>query len=105
MTRIYVTTREGVRTPIDAKVGWSLMDCIRGAGLDELLALCGGNCSCATCHVYVAADYVSRLPPISVEEDELLDSSEHRTKTSRLACQIRLDDSLSDIALQIAPED
>jgi 2Fe-2S ferredoxin len=105
MTQITVTTRAGVRHDIDAKVGWSLMDCIRGAGLDELLALCGGNCSCATCHVYVAEDYLSRLAPISVEEDELLDSSEHRTPKSRLSCQIKVEDNLAGIDLQIAPED
>jgi 2Fe-2S ferredoxin len=105
MTQINVTTREGVRRQIDAKNGWSLMESIRGAGLEELLALCGGNCSCATCHVYIAEDYLSRLPPISVEEDELLESSEHRTKMSRLACQIKVDDNLADIDLRIAPED
>jgi 2Fe-2S ferredoxin len=105
MTQITVTTREGVRHQIDAKTGWSLMDCIRGAGLDEMLALCGGNCSCATCHVYVAEDYLARLPAISVEEDELLESSEHRTKTSRLACQIRVHNDLAALDLQIAPED
>jgi 2Fe-2S ferredoxin len=105
MTQINVTTREGVRHQIDAQNGWSVMDCIRGAGLDEVLALCGGNCSCATCHVYVAQDYLTRLPAISVEENELLDSSEHRTETSRLSCQIRVDDNLAGLELKIAPED
>ena len=105
MTQITVTTREGVRHQIDAKDGLSVMESIRGAGLDELLALCGGNCSCATCHVYVAEDYLSRLPAMSVEEDELLDSSEHRTKASRLSCQLQVQDDLAGLDVQIAPED
>ena len=105
MTDITATTREGVRHQIDAKPGWSVMDAIRGAGIDELLALCGGNCSCATCHVYVDEAFLSRLPTMSSEEDDLLDSSEHRTERSRLSCQIKIDDSLSGLAVQIAPED
>ena len=105
MTQINVTTREGVRHQIDARNGWSVMESIRSAGPEELLALCGGNCSCATCHVYVAEEYLSRLPPISSNEEELLDSSDHRRPTSRLSCQLRVQDDLAGLDLRIAPED
>ncbi len=53
MTEIIVTTREGVTAPLTVKVGISLMEALRDGGHDELLALCGGCCSCATCHVYI----------------------------------------------------
>lgn len=105
MTRIHVTTRAGVRQEIDATVGHNLMEVIRGAGDDELLALCGGCCSCATCHVYVAPDFVGRLPPMSEDENDLLDSSAHRTGRSRLSCQIVINGEMAGLAVEIAPED
>ena len=105
MTEINVATREGVRHQIEANDGWSVMTAIRGAGVDELLALCGGNLSCATCHVYVGEKFLSRLPPMSGDEDDLLDSSKHRTARSRLSCQLQVQDDLAGLDVQIAPED
>ena len=81
------------------------METIRDNGFDELLALCGGCCSCATCHVVVDADYINRLPPMSMDEDDLLDSSDHRTLGSRLSCQISLSEELDGLSVQIAAED
>ena len=105
MTEIHVTTREGVRHQINAANGESVMAAIRSGGMDELLALCGGNLSCATCHVYVDEDVLSRLPPMSSDEDDLLDSSAHRTTASRLSCQLQVEDYLTGLHVQIAPED
>ncbi len=105
MPKLTVTTREGERRSIEPAANLSVMEAIRNAGFDELLALCGGVCSCATCHVYVEPDYAALIPPISVDEDELLDSSAHRTAQSRLSCQIRLTEALSGLHVTIAPED
>lgn len=79
------------------------MEAIREAGFDEMLALCGGACSCATCHVYVAAD-AADLPPMSDDEDDLLESSEHRTPLSRLSCQIRITPDLLGLRVTIPQE-
>jgi 2Fe-2S ferredoxin len=65
----------------------TLMEAIREAGNDELLALCGGCCSCATCHVHVDPAFADRLPPIGADENDLLDSSDHRNATR--ACPAR----------------
>ena len=81
------------------------MEVIRDAGIDELMALCGGACSCATCHVHFSSASFPRLPEMSSDENELLDSSSHRTATSRLSCQIRLNESLSGLSLSIAEDD
>jgi 2Fe-2S ferredoxin len=105
MPEIIVTTREGETAPITVKAGISLMEALRDGGYDELLALCGGCCSCATCHVYVDPAFADKLPPMSEDENELLDSSSHRNGTSRLACQIKVTDALSGIKATIAPED
>jgi 2Fe-2S ferredoxin len=80
------------------------MEAIRDHGVDELLALCGGCCSCATCHVYVDRDFVAALPPMSSDEDDLLDSSDVRDDRSRLSCQIVLNDALDGLRVTIAPE-
>lgn len=100
-----VSNRSGQNISIDAENGISLMEAIRDAGLDELLALCGGSCACASCHVYVDEAFVQKLPPLSDDENELLDSSSHRTGFSRLSCQIPLSDDLDGLRVQIAPED
>ncbi|KLD79006.1 2Fe-2S iron-sulfur cluster binding domain-containing protein [Xanthomonas hyacinthi] len=104
MPTLIVTTRQNERRTIDAAEGLSLMEALRDAGFDELLAMCGGCCSCATCHVYVDADFVDRLPPMADEESELLGSSDHRTSRSRLACQVAFTAELDGLAVTIAPE-
>ena len=68
MPRLAVTTREGGTRDVQGAEGVSVMEVIRGAGIDELLALCGGCCSCATCHVHVSADWWPRLAPMGANE-------------------------------------
>ncbi len=80
------------------------MEVIRGAGFDELLAMCGGCCSCATCHVSVDPAWFARLPPIGEDEEALLDSSNNRTSTSRLSCQIEVKENLEGLSVRIVDE-
>lgn len=105
MSELIVTTREGETRTLKAPLGVSVMEAIRDGGVDEMLALCGGVCSCATCHVHVAPEFAAQLPPISEDESDLLDSSSHRNEHSRLACQIRMNDGLSGLRVTLAQED
>ena len=105
MPTLLVTTREGEERAIDGEAGLSVMEVIRDAGIDELLALCGGCCSCATCHVHVDADFADLLPKISPDEDDLLDSTADRDATSRLSCQVPFTDALDGLRVRIAAED
>lgn len=105
MPTIIVTTREGKQKAVEGVAGFSVMEAIRDAGIDELLALCGGCCSCATCHVYVDQAFADRLPTIGEDEDDLLESSSHRRPASRLSCQIPVTDALDGLAIELAPED
>jgi len=105
MPKLIVVTREGEESTIEAQAGLSVMEVIRDAGIDELLALCGGCCSCATCHVHVDPAFADRLPPMSEDENDLLDSSDHRNETSRLSCQVPFTDALDGLKVTIAPED
>jgi 2Fe-2S ferredoxin len=105
MPGLIVTTRAGKKQELEAELGLSLMQVIREAGMDELLALCGGCCSCATCHVYVDEVFLTHLPPMRDDENELLDCSNNRAANSRLSCQIRLIPALAGLGVTIAPED
>lgn len=105
MPKLVVTNREGETSEIDVENGITVMEAIRDNGFDELLALCGGCCSCATCHIYVDAGAADKLPEMSEDEDDLLESSEHRNDTSRLSCQIPLTDELDGLKVTIAAED
>ena len=105
MPRLTVTTREGETRTVEGAAGQSVMEVIRDAGFDELLALCGGCCSCATCHVHVDLAWLPRLPPMSGDEDDLLESSSDRDATSRLSCQLPFGPALDGLTLTIAAED
>ena len=105
MTTINLVDREGTTTRIEAQSDISVMEAIRDEGVDELLALCGGCCSCATCHIFVDPAFAGKLPEMSEDENDLLDSSEHRTEHSRLSCQIPVTADIDGITVTIAPED
>ena len=105
MARLTIVGRDGSEKSVEGRNGWSVMETIRGAGFDELLALCGGCLSCASCHVHVDEEWLDRLPRLSADEDDLLDSSSHRRANSRLSCQIDLAPELDGLRVTIAPED
>ena len=105
MPRIHVTGRDGGVRVIEACAGQSLKDALKGAGVDEILGLCGGFASCGTCHVHIAEAWLDRLPAMQSDEDELLGFSDWREPFSRLACQVAFTDALDGIAVTVAPED
>lgn len=105
MPKLIVVNRAGEEKAVEGDAGLSVMEVIRDNGFDELLALCGGCCSCATCHVYVDPAFEAALPAPSEDENDLLDSSDHRNETSRLSCQLVLTDALEGLKVTIAPED
>ena len=105
MGTINVTLRNGETRAIAASEGMSVMENLRDGGIDELLALCGGCCSCATCHVHVDPAFAAHLPPVGEDEDDLLDSSSHRDATSRLSCQLPFTAAMDGLKVTIAQED
>jgi 2Fe-2S ferredoxin len=105
MADLTILTRDGSERTVEGRIGWSVMENIRDNGFDELLALCGGCCSCATCHVHVDEEWLAALPPMGADEDDLLDSSDHRRPNSRLSCQIPYSEALDGLRVRIAPED
>jgi 2Fe-2S ferredoxin len=105
MPQLIVTTRSGEERTLEGETGLSVMEVIRDGGIDELLALCGGCCSCATCHVHVDPAFADKLPPMGPDEDDLLDSTADRDATSRLSCQVPFGPALDGLRVTIAAED
>lgn len=102
MAKLKVTDLKGNTREFEGETGISVMENIRDAGFQDLLALCGGCCSCATCHVYVDEAYLDKLAPMEGDEDDLLSMSEHRQDNSRLSCQIEFSDELDGLSVTIA---
>lgn len=105
MPKLTVVNRAGEESTIDVGDGLTVMEAIRDNGFDELLALCGGCCSCATCHVHVDPAFKDKLPEMSEDEDDLLESSDYRDENSRLSCQIPFNADLDGLKVTIAQED
>ena len=105
MARLVVIRRDGSDSVIEAEGGRSVMELIRDHGIDDLLAMCGGCCSCATCHVHVDPAFGDSLPPMSGEESDLLDSGCSRDASSRLSCQIPFTEALDGLRVTVAPEE
>jgi 2Fe-2S ferredoxin len=105
MPRVTVITRTGQEHSLEAHPNSSVMETIRDSGINDLAAICGGCCSCATCHVHVDPAFAAKLPAMSEDENGLLEGLEHRKDTSRLSCQIRVVDALDGLRVTIAPEE
>ena len=105
MPKLVVTNCAGEERVVEATAGLSVMENIRDNGFDELLALCGGCCSCATCHIHVDPAFADKLSAMGEDENDLLDSSDHRDEASRLSCQIPMTDELDGLKVTIAEED
>ena len=101
--KLFVTDRKGEEHQVEVSVGEPMMFALRAQDLVD--ATCSGSCSCATCHIQVDEAFLDRLPPMSTDEDDLLDSSEHRCSRSRLSCQLTISDALDGLCITIAPED
>lgn len=103
MARLTIIPVSGAEQSIEAQDGLTVMEIIKNSGVGDLLALCGGGCSCATCHVYVDPDSLPKLPAMSADEQDLLGSLESKRDNSRLSCQLRLDACLDGMRVEIAP--
>lgn len=91
MKDVILILANGEKRNASIEPGQSLMEAIREAEPDSVPALCGGNCSCGTCHVYVDCLFMTRLPGIGIEEEELLSGLDNTTERSRLSCQLSYD--------------
>ncbi len=103
MTVITFITPDGMSRDVEAETGMSVMQVAKRAGIDGIIAECGGEMVCATCHVFVRSEeLLDRLPPRSAIEEDMLDfTSEPRRSGSRLSCQIPISDRLAGLVVEI----
>lgn len=104
MITINVVDLEGHTHEVQAHENDRLMEVLREFdwGVD---AICGGMCSCATCHVFVDPDWMDRFPPREMDEEELLEFLDHFKANSRLSCQLELQDKHDGLLVTLAPEE
>ena len=102
MVTITAIDRAGNERKLEAQEGSPLMETLRDndVGVD---AICGGCCSCATCHCYLDADSFARIDPAQPEEEDLLDTLDHREDRSRLTCQITVGPACEGMVVTVAP--
>ena len=82
------------------------MEVLRDAAYEQILAVCGGCCSCATCHVHIPLDWHRILPEIEEDEQLLLEMADnYQPLESRLSCQIELTDEHDGLAITIIEND
>ena|SRR5487761_1503314 len=104
MALLRVIDRDGNEHEVDAKTGLKVMETLRELDYG-VSAICGGMCSCATCHVYVDPDWFGRLPePMSDEREMLIELAYHQ-ENSRLSCQLEFTAELAGLRVTIAPDE
>jgi len=99
MPKITFIDADGTSRDVDTKTGSSIMEAAVQNMIPGIDADCGGACACATCHVYVAADWLPKLKAKDDMEDSMLDFAEEVKDNSRLSCQILMNDELDGITV------
>lgn len=96
--RLIVQDRVGGEHEVETTPERSLMETLRELDYG-VSAICGGMCSCATCHVYIAPEWLAKLPVRQSDEGDLLSELQFRQHNSRLSCQIQLKQEFDGLRL------
>lgn len=101
MARVRFVDSSGNETEVSIDDGVSVMEGAVRAGIDGIDADCGGQLSCATCHIYLGEAWVRRVPEPTEDEDALLEFAAERQANSRLSCQILVQSDLDGLEIRI----
>lgn len=102
MAKITYIEWNGTRHEVEVRPGMTVMEGARDNGIPGIEADCGGACACSTCHVYVAPEWVDRLPPKDPMEADMLDFAYHPDpERSRLTCQLKVSDAVDGLVVQM----
>ena len=104
MPQVTFILKDGSRKAVDAPIGLSLMEVAVKNDIEDVEGSCGGSLACATCHVYVEPDRFEETKPeddISEEEEDMLDLAFDLRKTSRLCCQMIVEDSTDGLTVAV----
>ena len=101
MPRITFVQPDGSRITVDAPTGVTAMEVARSHNIQGILAECGGQCSCSTCHCYVDHAWLNRLPQKEDHEADLIEFAWEPRDASRLTCQLLVTDALDGLVLHV----
>lgn len=104
MVRVVFVDEKGTRI-IEAAEGETVMQAARYDEWTRLIGECGGSCICASCHAYIDAAWFRALPPVSINEAQMLDVIHNVRYNSRLTCRIRLGRELDGIIVRVPRND
>jgi 2Fe-2S ferredoxin len=105
MAGFTLQTRNGQKVEIKGKDNATLLKLVRRAGIEELEAQCGGTCVCITCHVFIDPPDGAQMTPVGPGEARMLATAYHRDVASRLACQVRFNETMDGMLVRVAPID
>ena len=101
MTKVTYIDAAGASRTVDAQIGSTVMETALRNSVPGIEAECGGACACATCHVYVAPQWMAQLPPREDMEEGMLESAWEPRANSRLSCQIHLTAALDGLEVTV----
>ena len=101
MAKITYVEHGGKEHVVEVASGLTVMEGARDNGIPGIEADCGGACACSTCHVYVDADWVEKIPPKDAMEEDMLDFAYDVRPTSRLSCQIKVSADLDGLTVHV----
>jgi 2Fe-2S ferredoxin len=105
MAKMVVVDRDDKEHVVEGKIGLKLMETLREFEYG-VAAICGGLCSCATCHIFIAPEWMDKLPAKQSDEQDLLSELQHYDEPrSRLSCQVEFTAELDGLKLKIAPDE
>jgi 2Fe-2S ferredoxin len=101
MPKITFLLKDGSSQTVDAENNWSLMQVAVEHKIEGIIGECGGAMACATCHCYIHPDWKDKVTAQDneqlIEEDDILDMAFDIRETSRLGCQIKVNDALDGL--------
>lgn len=102
MPKVIFVLPDGNRREVDVENGYSVMEAAINNNIDGIVAECGGACACATCHSYIDDDWIAKMPEMDDMEDSMLDAAYDRKDSSRLTCQLEMNDDWDGLIVHVA---
>jgi 2Fe-2S ferredoxin len=99
MPKVTFIDHKGKSRTVEAPTGTTVMEAATKNAIPDIEADCGGACACATCHVFVEPEWFEKTGERGPMEESMLDFADEVKETSRLSCQIRLDESLDGLVV------
>ena len=101
MPLISIVDAAGAEHVVQATPGLSVMRVIRDNGLDDVIGLCGGNCACGTCRIYVPGEWRGCFDDPRASEQEMIEFAQDPTEGVRLACQTKVSEAMEGMVLNL----